>query len=227
MPIVLGGLAFDENTTAVSEKQEEVGGRDARSVRISGVLAAQDVAGLEAAFDAIVAAAGDGESEAELCLRPGRRLLVRRTGVTREIARERRTGAFVLDLEARDPYESSRDVNVVAWDIAAAGNTLACAAAGNIHALPVITLAANGETAAPGFSDGARAIAYTGTLSTGEKLVFDAAAGRVTLDGEDVTPYTMGEFPRIAPGGTTLAYTDETPGSPAVSATVAWRDRWW
>jgi hypothetical protein len=226
VPIVLGGLAFDENTTAVSEKQEEVGGRDARSVRISGVLAARDVAGLEAAFDAIVAAAGDGESETVLCLRPGRRLLVRRTGFTREIARERRTGAFVLDLEARDPYESSQDVNAVAWE-PAAGNTLACAAAGNIHALPVLTLVAGGEAAAPGFGDGTRAIAYTGTLYAGQTLVFDAAAGRVTLDGEDVTPYTTGEFPRIEPGGTTLAYTDESPGSPAVSVTVAWRDRWW
>jgi hypothetical protein len=55
----------------------------------------------------------------------------------------------------------------------------------------------------------------------------DGRSGVVTLEGADVTPYTSGEFPRIAPEGTTLTYEDDAASSHTAAVTVAFRDRWW
>ena len=75
--------------------------------------------------------------------------------------------------------------------------------------------------------DGTRTLAYSGTVADGESLVLDSAAGTASLNGQDVTPYTSGVFPRVAPEGTTLTYVDDATSSHTASVTVAFRDRWW
>jgi len=226
--ITLGNYVFDETRTAIAEKYAEVGGRDARQVRLSGaILGKRTLAELEAALDAVLAAASADTADTPLVLREGRRLLVRRTGFTREVSRKPLVGAFTVQLEAPSSFEEAVDETEVNWNISASGVTRTLTAGGNAPAPLRITLAASGSVIAPRFSDGVRAIAYSGAVASGEALVFDGAAGRVTLEGEDVTPYTDGVFPRVSPASTMLTYTDDPDSTHVCAVTIAYRDRWW
>jgi tail protein len=226
--ITLGSVTFDDAHTTVREKQEEVGGRNERRIELAGVIVGEStIAAVEAQLDAIIDAASVDDFSAALSLRDGRRLWVRRDAFNREIQRDRLVGAFQLTLLARDPFEEAVSETFVNWTITASGATKAASAAGNVFAKPVITLTANDTLINPGFSDGTRSIAYSGSVAASSVLVFDAAQGMVTLDGADVTPYTTGVFPRISPEDTTLTYSDDPSSSHDVDATVAFRDRWW
>ena len=66
-----------------------------------------------------------------------------------------------------------------------------------------------------------------GQVENGSTLMIDGPAREVRLDGVVVTGYTIGEFPRLAPGEMTLTYTDDPASSHLVTASIAHRDRWW
>lgn len=228
MAIELNGVLFDPQYTAVEEKLEEVGGRNARSVVIRGLIAAaSSLAEIEAALDAILEAASVDDYNAPLSLREGRRLWVRREAFAREVDGARLVGSFTLKLAARLPFEESEALHAEPWTIAENGAEIVLATTGNLFAQPVVTLVPSDTLVRPALSDGTRTITYDGTVAAARTLVFDAPNGRVTLDGDDVTPYTEGEFPRIGPGEATLVSTGESPGTHAAAATVAYRDRWW
>ncbi len=115
----------------------------------------------------------------------------------------------------------------VVWDVTLSGQQQALTTPGNAPAPLRITLVASAELVTPGFSDGACAIAYSGVVAAGQVLVFDGPARKAALDGTDVTPYTAGEFPRVGPAGTALAYTDAPESAHEASVTAAHRARWW
>ncbi len=228
MAIILGDYTFDAARTAVVEKFEEVGGRDARVVHLNGVVeGAGSAEALEAALDVIMQAASERGEETLLSLRPGRRLYVRRTAFSREIQREALTGAFCLTLEAHEPCEEAETPITAAWSIAQSGATKTITVLGTAPALPVITLTALGNLIEPCISDGSRQIMYPGTVPNGKCLVLDCAAGSVLVDGIEVTPYSKGLFPQLDPGGTTLRYSDHSGSSHQASVSIAYRDRWW
>lgn len=228
MAAILGAVRFDEAGATVHEKYEEVGGRDERRIEIAGLITRESsVAGIEARLDAILNAASTEDYSAELSVREGRRLFVRRTGFSRAISADRLAGSFVLHLDAKDPFEESTEITQSRWDITESGAVLELTTAGNVFAKPVITLTAVGDLVTPSLTDGVRTMTYEGTVPEGSTLTFDAPAAKVTRDGEDVTPYTLGDFVRIAPEGSTLTYTDHASSSHTASATVTYRDRWW
>ncbi len=225
MGITLGALALDPLHTHAQEKLEEVGGRDERSIEIQGLLV--NVADAEAQLDAIVNVASAEDYSAALSLRDGRRMWVRRAGFTREVSAQPLAASFTLQLSAREPFEESEVERATAWQIRTASAIRTLNAQGNMNSPVVITLVAVGTVKNPSFSDGVRTIAYAGTVADGQSLVLDGVAERATLEGVDVTPYTSGLFPVIAPSGTALAYADGPGGSHAADVTVAFRDRWW
>lgn len=228
MPIALGTILLDDAHTTVKERIEEMGGRDERIITVSGLIAGETTrSGLDARIDAILAAASTADDSAELSLREGRRLLVRRSAFSREIGLGALVASFVLELCARDPLESSTQETSIVWPIAVSGATRAIPTTGNAPALPIIAMTAVGDVVCPSFSDGLRAFTYNGTVPGGVTLVLDAAAGTARLDGEDVLPYTAGRFPVIAPPATTLTYADTPASSHAAAVTVTFRDRWW
>lgn len=228
MAIELNGVFFDPQHTAVEEKLEEVGGRNARSVVIRGlIVGASAIAEIESVLDAILEAASVDDYNAPLSLRESRRLWVRREAFTREIDGARLVGSFNLKLAARVPFEESETLHSEPWTIAESGAEIVLSSAGNLFAQPVVTLVPADTLVRPALTDGSRTMVYDGTVAAGRTLVFDAPNGRVNLDGDDVTPYTEGEFPRIGPSETTLVSTGESPETHAASATVAFRDRWW
>jgi hypothetical protein len=228
MPVTLGSVTFDEVNTTVREKIEEVGGRNERRITLSGlVLGESSVAAIEARLDAMLDAASLEDYSGVLSLRAGRRLLVRRDAFKREVRPEELAGVFTLELAARDPFEESAAETLVSWSIAASGATKSVASSGTADARPVIALTAVGALIDPAVSDGPRTMSFSGTVSSGKVLTMDAAAGRVMINDTDVTPYTAGHFPRIAPEGTTLRYTDAAGSSHTASATVRFRGRWW
>ncbi len=228
MAIVLGDYTFDGARTAVSETHEEAGGRDARVIEITGVLDGfGSTAALEDALDTILAAASVDEDAACLSLRPGRRLAVRRLGFERQVVRGIPTGSFALKLAAEDPFEESETVTTVLWSISTSGTTQVLSTSGNVFAAPKLSLVASGTVLDPAFGDGERSLVFAGSVADGETLEVDAAAGRVMLAGENVTPYTAGDFPRVGVSGTTLTYTDDAESSHAAAVTITYRDRWW
>ena len=227
MAMTLGAVTFDEAYTTAQETYDEVGGRDERVITLSGlILGETTVVGVEARLDAVLDAASDADY-AELSVRDGRVMQVRRESFKRTLNRAEKTGSFELVLAARDPYEYAETETTVSWPVSASGVTLLVSPGGNVYAQPAIALSASGTVVAPTFSDGTRSIGYTGSVADGSALLFDAAAGTVVLDGADVTPYCVGDFPRLDPGGTTLTYTDDTASSHTASVTVKYRDRWW
>lgn len=225
MGIVLEEYNFDEARVSVSEKHEEVGGRDARVIRIEGVVEAADAAAVDAALDAILEAAS--VAEAVLSLREGRRMVVSRKAFSRTLLRGGRAASYVLELEAADPYEYAVVASNAAWSIAASGATQAVLPEGNTESLPTITLTATGDLVRPSISDGARSITYDGIVGDGAVLILDSQQKRATLDSTDVTPYISGDFPQLDPAGTTLVYTDDAASSHTAAAVVSWLDRWW
>ena len=228
MPITLGTLELDPEHTSVREHLEEVGGRDERRFDVTGLITGEStVDAIEARLDAILDVASQDDYSAAFSLRPGRRFWVRREGFARTIARDSLVGSFTLTLAARDPFEVAVDPTVATWAISASGATTSLSTAGNLFSKPAVSLVAVGDLVNPSFSDGERTIAYTGTVGDAQTLVFDAPEGKVLLDGEDVTPYCSGLFPRIEPEGTTLTYEDDAAGSHTADVTVTYRDRWW
>ncbi|MCC6489253.1 MAG: hypothetical protein IT364_17260 [Candidatus Hydrogenedentes bacterium] len=228
MAVTLGNYTFDPAHTAVRETHQEVGGRRERVVEINGVIVgASTPAAIEATLDAILSASASDAYTAALSLREGRQLFVRRTDFERHVSPDALTGAFVLKLRARDPHEESIAVATVNWTVQASGSTLPLATEGTAPAPLTISLYAVGDVVSPAFDDGERSIAYNGIVPDGSTLIFDAVTQRVTLDGDDVTPYTQGLFPCVDPAGAALRYTDAAASSHHANVTVAYRDRWW
>jgi len=227
MGITLGGYAFGDTVTAVRESLKERGGRDARVVLIKGLLEGfPSVAALEAELDALVAAASDAE-EVALTLRPGRRLWVKRTGFVREVYRAALTAAFELSLEASDAVEEAEEESVVAGVYTDTQPSLSVPTLGNTPARPRITLVPSAAVTRPSVGVGDSVLTYEGIVAAGQSLVVDAAAGAVWLDGVDVTPYTIGIPPLLAPGNNAIAYQDETTPTPDIAVTLHFRNRWW
>jgi len=226
MGIRLGAHEFGGHVTAVSEQLRETGGRDARVISLEGVIEdLESITAIEAALDAIAAAAS--EDNTPLSLRSGRELLVTRSAFKREIHRAARTGAFVLVLEARDPIERADEEFVAAADFYFSGATAEINAGGNTRVPLIAHLTPDEAVVRPSLSDGTRTLMYEGELEPGETLTLDGESGRVLLDGEDVTPYTAGELPRLDPGENTLTYTHESGTGATMSAELRFRARWW
>jgi len=228
MGIVLGAIEFDELNTSAREKHEEVGGRDGRRIEISGVIAGeQTTADIEARLDAILGAASCEDFSAVLALRPGRRLWVRRIQFRRDVSASTRVGSFVLVVETKTPFEESVEAQTIPWAIASQEAELIVSTAGNAPALPALAIVASGTVINPSFSDGTRTILFEGAVQDGETLVLDSGEGKATLEGQDVTAYTSGLFPRVSPSGTTLRWADDPGSSHTANVTVGLRDRWW
>ena len=228
MAITLGPVTFDDAHTTVREKLEEVGGRNERRVVVSGAIVGQNtLSAIEAQIDAILDAASVEDFSAELSLRSGRRLFVRRNEFSREVQSEALVGAFTLELEAKDTFEESTSITTVNWTVMASGQTQAASSGGTAYAKPKFSLVATGTIIDPSFSVGTRTISFSGTVQDGETLVLDAVTASATLEGLDVTPYTSGVFPRISPEGVTLTYMDDAGSSHTAQVTITYRDRWW
>jgi hypothetical protein len=228
MAVTLGAYVFSDVHTAWRDKEEEVGGRDERLIELSGIIAGRSsIQEVEAALDAILDAASVADYSAALSLREGRRLMVRREAFVREVAHDPLVGSFTLKLKAKSPYEEAVDVSTVAWSITAPYASVAVTPGGTVFALPAIQLTAGGSLVNPSVSDGVRTATYEGVVEEGSVLVFDAPLKSVRLDGEDVTPYMSGLFPRIEPEGTTLVYADDASSAHQAEGLVVYRTRWW
>lgn len=228
MAITLNGLVLDDMLSAVHEQHEEVGGRDVRTIDVSGlILGEPSLEAIETRLDAVLDAASAVDYAAALSVRPGRRLMVRRAAFRREIERNTLVGSFKLRLEARDPFEEAEQAIEVPWTISETPSALMLTSSGSVFALPAITLTAQATLVTPMISDGERSIQYDGVVSAGAVIAFDAVQAKVYLEGEDVTPYALGEFPRIGPGETTLTYTGPPESTHQAAGTVTFRERWW
>lgn len=227
MPTI-ANITLDPAHTTVKERLEEIGGRFERRVTLAGVIAGKsNIAAIDADLDALLDAASAEAFSAELSVRAGRRVIVRRESFHREVNGERLIGAFELGLLAEQPFEEASTEDTALWNITTSGADLVIAAGGNAPTDAVISLTAEGDIVNPAFSDGERTIQYEGVVPDGDTIVFDGVQRVVTLLGEDVTPYTTGVFPQLDPDGTTLTYTDDAASAHTADATVAYRARWW
>ncbi len=227
MAISVGDYSFDERHTTARETYEAVGGKETRVVTITGLLrGAADRAALDGALDTIMQLASAEES-VSVSVRSGRRILARRESFSREVNERTLTGQFVLTMRADEAFEESVVLHETAWSIGASGATLELSPGGSAASPAVISIDALGELVAPTLSDGTRTLTYEGVVPLGALFVVDGEAAQVWIDDEDVTPYTVGAFPELGPGATTLTYSDGATSSHLADGVVAYRDRWW
>jgi hypothetical protein len=227
MAITLGAYSFGESVCSVQESVKEAGGRDGRRLVLKGVLEGlPSLAAIEAQLDAIAAAASES-AEVELRLRPGRVLMVKRTGFVRQVFRDALTASFERELEAPLAMEQAEEESIHEAVLEHAGPPMEIVAGGNTIALPVISLTPDLELVRPSVSMAGRTLLYDGVVIPGEVLIIDAVAGVVTVDGEDVTPYTEGDMPVLEPGMNELFFADESYPHPEVDAVLRFRARWW
>ncbi len=227
MTIRIGTLALDEGHTVVREAYEQVGGRNTRLITITGMIrGVADRATLEAALDEVMKAAS-ADGPVYLSVRSGRRLLVRREGFTRELNGAQRTGAYTVVLRAEEAWEEAETATTVGWSIDTSGATVTLENRGTLSTSPVLTLDTLGAVVAPELSDGVRTLTYAGEIDGGATLIVDGTAGQVWLDDLDITAYTTGDFPVLAPGETVLTYNDGLGSSHLLDGEVTFRDRWW
>lgn len=227
MSLYLGPLPLDPAATAVREEQEEIGGRDARIVTITGVVVADRAEAVEARLDAVMAAAAGTGNVVALELRPGRRLLARRREFKREVARDGHTGTFTLTLAAEDPFEEAAAETFAQWEIAADGDAVALVTAGNAPAPLSFELTAASTLVSPTLTSGASTLRYDGLLVAGDVLCFDGSRATATLNGAEVTPYVTGTPLWVPPEGANLTYSAGPGGGHTASVLLRWRDRWW
>ena len=228
MSISVGGYVFNTRTTVVREQYEQVGGKQTRAIRVTGLLrGAADEAGLIAALDGVTLAVS-ADAPVAVSLRPGRRMLARREGFVREVNGAHAYGTVCAGPARRNGVGGVGDAARGAVDHRAVGRRpLDVVNQGNANAAPVIALTAEDVLITPAVSDGVRTLTYGGNVDSGSTLVFDGEAREARLDGALVTGYTSGEFPLLAPGETTLTYTDDPGSSHLVTGSVTHRDRWW
>ena len=99
MAITLGSVSLDEANTAVREDLEEVGGRNERRIRLTGSIVGENsVAAIHDRLDGILDAASVEDFSAELSLRAGRRMFVRRDKFRREVLGESPDEAVLQDI---------------------------------------------------------------------------------------------------------------------------------
>lgn len=226
MAITVGSYTFDERHTTVKESYERVGGKETRRIEITGICRGEaDRDALDGVLDDLMAAAS--ESGVYVSLRAGRRILSQRESLERTLNEKHLVGQFVLVLRADTPYEESEAVVDTSWNISVSGEELAVSQLGNAPTFPVIALTTAGTVVSPRFSDGSRTILYDGVLEAGSLLILDGESGIVSVNGVDVTPYTIGDFPQVNPEGATLIYADEPISSHLLEGNVSVRSRWW
>ena len=228
MVIALGDVTFDDAHTTVREKHEEVGGRDAREIELSGLIVGESSVGaIESKLDDILAAVSDADYGAVLSVRTGREMYVRRRAFVREVSGERLVGSFALTLDAENPFEVSSTETVIEWNITESGMTIPIAPGGNVFAELVVTLVAQGNVVNPTFVAEGRTLSYPGIVQNGHELVLDGVSKIATLGGEDVTPYTSGLFLRLGLPQSTVGYGDDESSSHTAAVTLSFRSRWW
>jgi len=132
-----------------------------------------------------------------------------------------------LEILTDDRFERSESENEETFPITSSPQSENLTVAGNWNALPVLTLTATAALVDPVFTDGTRTLAATLSLGIGETLELDAENRTATKNGAtNVLTSVSGDFIELEPGTANLQYSDSTPGGPAASLEVRWRDRW-
>lgn len=215
----------DETTRSVSDLRY-VEYRLRREVEIVGILEGfpglaefrAEVAALDAAVEAF---AVDG---AEFLRLPGRYLPGRVLRYRKTVDEAARVASFRLVLLSDDRFERSTTLHTVTLEFSASGQSVDVDNAGTAASLPALTLTAGADLVTPSISDGTRTLMYGGTLTAGESLVLDCDAHTAECAGENALPLLSGDWPQLAPGATTLTYTDA--GGASGSLRIDYRDFW-
>lgn len=228
MTVILEDYTFDPARTSVKERLAEVGGTDERIIEINGILAGfPSTDAIEAELDAILQRASKEDYSAVLSLRTGRRFFVRREAFHREIAPAAGTGAFTLTLTARDTTEEAITPRTHTWTLDTPQASLSLDTAGTAPARLVARLCPQDAITAPALGDGVHTLSWPGIVNAGACLEINGETRTVLLDGETVTSFTTGEFPRVVPPQTTLSYSDASGSARPLEMVLSWRDRWW
>ncbi len=227
--IRIGDLTLSDESTAVHERRDTDSGLPARTIRVSGSVGdAATWAELESRLDNIARAALGGETgTVELGLRPDRHIIAHLQRLDREVHRTGREAVFTALFTSDQAMEVADSDTQLPWTVQAWGSALPLENEGTAPAAVRIQFTASGTIMVPAFDDGVRRLTYGGAMGPGQVLVIDGTARRVTLNGTDVTAQVSGDYPQLAPGGSTLRFYDDFDSSHQGAAIVAWRASWW
>lgn len=225
----IGLYNFPEAALAVRVTREEILSRVRKTVRLDALLgpfaSMDDLLAERANLEGELARLDSGDAHLHLVF--GRYHAASRREHQWAIDAQALTLAAHLQLITADPFERSIDTHEVEVDLAATGGTLTIPHAGNIPSRPALVLTAAATVLRPALTDGARTLTWDGLLAPGDVLAIDADRQTAWRNGtENVLLDIAGDFPRIAPGGSTLSCTASGASPPNAALRVTWRD-WW
>ncbi len=224
----LGDYTFRSDSTRVLSDLRYVEDRLRRQVEIVGLLSEfathDDFAAELSELDTAVEAFCNGS--ATLTLTEGRQLSGSVLRYRKTVDELERSVTFRLIVLSEDRFERSIELHEENLAIDASGDAIVLANAGTADSLPELTLSAIGALINPSVSDGLRTLIYQGTLSPGDALALDSDAHTATLNGGNALAAVSGDWPRLAPGETTLTYTDQAGSSHSATLLVQYRDYW-
>lgn len=224
----LGAYSFRADRTRVLSDLRFVEDRLRRQVELLGLLDGfptradfqAELAGLDAAVEAFEA------GQATLSLVAGRWLAGRVLRYRKTVDEAARSAAFRLIVLSEDRYERSQTLHEATLELTASGQSLALENAGTAESRPRLTLTALGALLDPRLGDGARALTYHGALAPGDALLLNCDAHTAELSGGNALHELVGDWPRLAPGATTLTYSDDAASSHSGLLRVEYRDFW-
>ncbi|MCK5862586.1 MAG: hypothetical protein KAH38_08880 [Candidatus Hydrogenedentes bacterium] len=222
----LGEYALDSWHVTIVEKQRYNNGRWHRNILIRGSADTfESTTQLTEALD-LLAAAPFASDPVALRLRPGRSAAVRLRGFERTRCDNAVAGAFTLELEGVTPWEESDTSQ--SYEAPVTGNGLVCEiTSGASLASPLsLTFTAAGMVLLPRFGDGTRTLLYAGILPNESILQINSAAGKVFLDGEDVSSQVSGSFLQTTPRTTEISFEADAEGTQTGTLQLSWRERW-
>lgn len=225
----IGLYTFPEAALAVRVTREEILSRVRKTVRLDALLgpfaSMEDLLAERATLEGELARLDSGD--AHLHLVPGRYHAASRREHQWAIDAHALTFAAHLLLITEDPFERSTDTHEIEADLASIGGAVTISHAGNIPSRPALVLTAAATVQRPVITDGARTLVWDGLLAPGDVLALDADRLTAWRNGtENVLLAISGDFPRIAPGGSTLSCAAQGAGPPHAALRVTWRD-WW
>lgn len=226
--IAVGSFLFPPRGTLAAVRVRVIDGRLCKQVLIRALFDGYTAAApLRAELDALHAALEQLDAGAAvLSLIPGRHYYAVRRDDARWIDPSGRLAAVRLELLTRDRFERSNALHTQSHLIMLSGFAFTAVNAGTAPARPRLELEAHTALDRPAVGDGARTVRYLGALAPGDVLSLDSEDHTARLNGVNALDAIAGVFPLLAPGATTLTYSDAAGSGQALTLRLAHRDTW-
>lgn len=227
--IQIGAYTFPDGQAQATVCREEALSRVRKSIRIDAILGPFD------SINEALAMLDDLEGQlalldiglADVRIQADRFHMAHRKEYERAVDERTLTASVHIVLLTEDAFERGVQIESHHLNIADGETEIIISQAGNIDALPVLTVQAQGVIINPTVTDGQRTWTYMGTLSPGDALVVDSDQRTAILNGTvNVLNRAAGDFIRLYPDATRISWSEDVASSQQATLTIQYRSLW-